>query len=602
MGRIHGIPRISGFFKYYSITWGYIGYALYLLIGLNLVAACVESIGILLFIPFLSQLSTGANSSPDSITTALNAFFSFLGLKVSIEHTLIALVIVFTFKGFLILCLNAFRPIFLNGIKHKMRENLIILYAAVDYRYSMSKSSGFFGNVLVSETDRACFAMEWYCRALTSLITAGVLSIITLVCYRLLSLLMIAIGVFSFFLLQQFAVPAKSLSSQLSNLNSRLNEFLVQALQSFKYLKVTNRFSTFQTQLLKGSANSRRAGNKLAVLNASHMALQEPLLVMCLASLAYYTVVVAGKSLPSVMVAGLFFYRCMIEMGQFNYHWQVFSSNVGSLDMVSKTQEDLRRHQEEQSPGDRFVFQESIEVRDLTYAYDSTPILHKMDLHIAKNSTVAIVGVSGAGKTTLIDLVAGLLKATNGGVFIDGRDLRSLDISQYRQSIGYVGQETFIFDTTIANNISMHWDQSPDSATFTRIQQAASDSYCDEFIGGLPKGFQTIVGERGLKLSGGQRQRLAIARELFRTPEILVLDEATSSLDSQSESYIRQSIERFKGKLTLIIISHRLSTIINADVIYVLEHGHVTQRGTFAELSALEGTAFRRMCELQHVV
>jgi len=168
-------------------------------------------------------------------------------------------------------------------------------------------------------------------------------------------------------------------------------------------------------------------------------------------------------------------------------------------------------------------------------------------------------------------------------------------------SIGYVEQETVVFDDTIANNISMEWDRSLDAQTRARIEQAARNSYCADFIERLPEGYNTRVGERGLKLSGGQRQRLAIARELFKQPDILILDEATSSLDSQSESYIQQSMERLRGALTIIIISHRLSTIRHVDYIYVIEQGRIIEHGTFSELSGLQGSAFRRMCELQRV-
>jgi subfamily B ATP-binding cassette protein MsbA len=211
------------------------------------------------------------------------------------------------------------------------------------------------------------------------------------------------------------------------------------------------------------------------------------------------------------------------------------------------------------------------------------------------------VGASGVGKTTLVDLLTGVLKPTRGAIYVDDRDLHALDLSRYRQSIGYVEQETVVFDDTIANNISMQWAASIDAETLARIQQAARGSYCDEFIERLPQGYHTQVGERGLKLSGGQRQRLAIARELFKQPDILILDEATSSLDSESEAYIQESIKRLRGTLTMMIISHRLSTIKHVDYVYVIDQGRIIEQGTFSELSGLTGSAFRRMCELQRV-
>jgi subfamily B ATP-binding cassette protein MsbA len=220
-------------------------------------------------------------------------------------------------------------------------------------------------------------------------------------------------------------------------------------------------------------------------------------------------------------------------------------------------------------------------------------------MSIPKNAAVAVVGPSGAGKTTLIDIIAGILQPTQGAVYVDQQELSKLDLRRYRQCLGYVGQDTMLFDDTIANNIRMQWDDWIDPLTLDRIREAARASYCDEFIQDLPEGFNTRIGEHGIQLSGGQRQRLAIARELFKNPQVLILDEATSSLDSESETYIQQSIEHLKGALTLVIISHRLSTIRHVDTIYVIQQGHIVEQGTFTVLRHQPGTTFHQMCELQ---
>jgi subfamily B ATP-binding cassette protein MsbA len=224
-----------------------------------------------------------------------------------------------------------------------------------------------------------------------------------------------------------------------------------------------------------------------------------------------------------------------------------------------------------------------------------------VNITIAKNTAVAFVGASGVGKTTLVDILTGVLKPTGGAVYIDARDLHTLNLSQYRGSLGYVEQNTVVFNDTIANNITMQRHPASDS-TWTRIHEAARSGNCNEFIERLPQGYNTPVGERGVKLSGGQRQRLAIARELFRQPAILILDEATSSLDSQAESHIQETLARLKGTLTIVIISHRLSTIRNVDYIYVIDQGQIVEQGTFSELFCLQDSNFRRMCELQYIV
>jgi subfamily B ATP-binding cassette protein MsbA len=444
--------------------------------------------------------------------------------------------------------------------------------------------------------------MEWFCRALTSLITAGTLFLIALVFYPTLSMLMVTVAILSFMLLNRLSSRAKNISFQLSRIRSEMNDFLIQTIQSFKYLRITALIRPFKERLSRISTDNRSHYNRLAVVNALHMSVQEPLLVISLAGLSYYTVVISGNSFPSVMVAGLFFYRGMIELMHFNNNWQQLSSNAGSLEVIWSLEQDMRGSQARSVEGGYFSFERSIEVRNVYYSYDSFSVLRDINLSIPKYSSVAIVGVSGAGKTTLVDVITGLLKPTQGAVLIDGRDLRTLDQDRYRRSLGYVGQDTVVFNTTIENNISMHFDHPTDPEALSAIEEAAVRSFSDEFIRQLPLGYQTDIGERGVRLSGGQRQRLAIARELFRKPEILILDEATSSLDSQSEEYIRQSIEDLKGEMTFVIISHRLSTIINADMIYVLDQGRVVESGTFDALSRNEGTVFRQLCELQHVI
>ena len=179
-------------------------------------------------------------------------------------------------------------------------------------------------------------------------------------------------------------------------------------------------------------------------------------------------------------------------------------------------------------------------------------------------------------------------------MLVDGVPLPDLDVAAWRRLIGFVPQDCVVFDDTVANNISL-WDTSDRE----RIEQAAKRAHTDEFVRAMPDGYETRIGERGTRLSGGQRQRLAIARELFKQPELLILDEATSALDSESERLVQQSIEELKGTATIVVIAHRLSTIRHSDVIHVLSHGQVVESGSFDELYARTDSRFRKMCDLQ---
>ncbi|HEX5727049.1 MAG TPA: ABC transporter ATP-binding protein, partial [Longimicrobiaceae bacterium] len=225
------------------------------------------------------------------------------------------------------------------------------------------------------------------------------------------------------------------------------------------------------------------------------------------------------------------------------------------------------------------------------------PVLREVEVDAPPGSTTALVGSSGSGKSTLVSLVMAFNRPTRGRVTVDGRDLAELRLADYRAQLGVVLQENFLFDGTVADNIRF---ARPD-ATRPEIEEVARLANADEFVAGLPNGYDTVVGERGIKLSGGQRQRIAIARALLADPRILILDEATSSLDSESEFRIQEGLRRLRQGRTSFVIAHRLSTIRSADQILVLEQGEVVERGTHAELMVLGGR-YRELHDRQYAI
>ncbi|MFN0196275.1 MAG: ABC transporter ATP-binding protein, partial [Planctomycetaceae bacterium] len=220
--------------------------------------------------------------------------------------------------------------------------------------------------------------------------------------------------------------------------------------------------------------------------------------------------------------------------------------------------------------------------------------LHEISFEVPAGQTFALVGTSGAGKTTLCNLVARFYDPTIGRVLCDGHDLRDIDVNSYRSLLGVVEQDVFLFDGTIAENIAY----ANRDADMEMIRQAAEIAYADEFIDKLPQGYDTVIGERGVKLSGGQRQRIAIARAVLADPKILILDEATSNLDSDSEQMIQASLKRLMKNRTCFVIAHRLSTIAHADRIVVMEQGKVREIGTHEELMEAD-SRYREMVQTQ---
>jgi subfamily B ATP-binding cassette protein MsbA len=225
------------------------------------------------------------------------------------------------------------------------------------------------------------------------------------------------------------------------------------------------------------------------------------------------------------------------------------------------------------------------------------PVLKDIVLHAPAGSTTALVGSSGSGKSTLVSLIMAFNRPLRGAVRIDGRDLAGLKLRDFRRHLGVVMQDNFLFDGTVADNIAF----SRPGAARADIEAVARIAHCDDFIREFPQGYDTVVGERGVKLSGGQRQRVAIARALLADPRILILDEATSSLDSESEAKIQQGLQALRQGRTTFVIAHRLSTIRSADQILVLEGGAIVERGTHDQLMALAGR-YRELHDRQYRV
>lgn len=239
-------------------------------------------------------------------------------------------------------------------------------------------------------------------------------------------------------------------------------------------------------------------------------------------------------------------------------------------------------------------FKNQITFHQVGFSYQEQPVLHDINWEVKKGSLVAIVGESGSGKSTLMDLVQRFYDVSKGAIEIDGIDIRDLDLSSLRKLIGVVSQESILFNMTAAQNIAFG-DENP---AIEKITAAAKVANAHEFITELENGYQTVLGERGNKLSGGQKQRIAIARAVYKNPAILILDEATSSLDTASETLVQQALENLMQERTSIVIAHRLSTIKNADEIIVLSKGKILERGDYGSLTA-QNSLFKKLCALQ---
>ncbi len=328
---------------------------------------------------------------------------------------------------------------------------------------------------------------------------------------------------------------------------------------------------------------------------------------------AFSTVIVGGISVLMIIVGGHSILNGTMTLGDFV--WYIFLigmvampliqiASIGTQiseafagldrireirDMATEDEEDLKLAEIEDIEGD-VVFD------DVTFEYNpDTPVLKHVSFHAAAGSTTALVGSSGSGKSTLISLVMAFNRPLEGRILVDGKDLSDIRLRDFRSHLGVVMQDNFLFDGSVKDNIKY----AKPTASDEEIKSASKIAHADQFIEEFEKGYNTIVGERGVKLSGGQRQRVAIARAILADPRILILDEATSSLDSESEAMIRDGLQSLRRGRTTFVIAHRLSTIRSADQILVLEGGEIVERGSHSELIA-HGGRYRHLYEQQY--
>ncbi|MBK1833889.1 ABC transporter ATP-binding protein [Roseibacillus ishigakijimensis] len=280
------------------------------------------------------------------------------------------------------------------------------------------------------------------------------------------------------------------------------------------------------------------------------------------------------------------FYDPISNLRQLN---QLFLSSRAAADRVFDILDSEDEPNKKGAPRLPDDFAARVEFRDLSFAYEAgdadSPTLTDLNLQALPGETVALVGPTGAGKSTIVNLLPRFYHYQKGSILIDGHELKDLDKSSLREKIGYVTQEAFLFNGTVRQNLLLARREASDEQLWTALDHAC----CKSFVEALPQGLDTNVGERGVKLSGGEKQRLSIARALLKDPPILLLDEATASVDTETEHLIQKALDRLMENRTVFVIAHRLSTIKNADRIYVLDQGRVVEKGTHEELLALGG-------------
>ncbi len=426
-------------------------------------------------------------------------------------------------------------------------------------------------------------------KGITSLL--AIMASLTLMFILSPSLTLLAIVVFGgFSLLQKFIMRKISkISEKVSSHLVEFNKHIVQSLQGLRAIYIFHRQTSMMSHISATLHRLSATIKKLYLWGHASGPIHEILgiLLVGVFLLLGQTQEKGAQALPLFLTFITVVYRINGRIQMLLFSVNALATHWGSVlrleEILSKRGKEFTSHGGIIFSGLRSTIM--LHQVDLLYAEGHSPAIVNFSATIPKGSTIAFVGHSGAGKSSIVDLFAGLYNPTSGSVLIDEVDLRNFDIGSWRQALGVVSQDTFIFNETIEENIRFgHVD-----APFEKIIEAAQMAGAHDFIEKLPEGYQTLVGERGYRLSGGERQRIALARVLVRNPEILILDEATSNLDSESEHLIQKALAKFRGVKTIILVAHRLSTIVDADCIFVMEKGEIVERGTHETLLKEEG-------------
>jgi ABC-type multidrug transport system fused ATPase/permease subunit len=567
---------------YVRIYTRHLGRRMYLVFALTLATALTQGFGITLLLPFLSAVQVGGPAPAERgwAEAQLHALLTRLGIADSLFGILAFMAVVFVAKGGLAFARSAYRGHLQAQLLRELKRRL-------------------FGQV-----NRFFHAFTSFVGVVSKgLTTASYFGFALLITWKF-SLMALGLGLS---LLAAFTVLnryVRALSRKQAREASTLNTLLVQALQAFKYIVATHQVAPLRTRVVSSIRRLTGYTYRQNLAGAFTGALREPVSVLLILGIIALQVGVFQAPVAPILVALLLFHRGLQALLSVQGAWQQTMAQIGAVEMVAEELATVQARREDRTGRTPVPLRNGLSLEGVSFAYadDDGDVLHDISLTVPAHHTVALVGASGAGKSTLVDLMTLMLRPHAGTIRIDGIPHEEVDLAAWRDQLGYVSQETVVFDDTVANNIHL-WqgDSEDDPALCERMVDAARRAHADHFIRDLPNGYQTVVGDRGVRLSGGQKQRLFVARELFKQPTLLLLDEATSDLDTASEQHIQNSIDALKGEVTVVIIAHRLSTVKNADRVYVLDEGRVVEAGTYHELRAREDGQFREMVEQQQL-
>ena len=541
-------------------------------------SAVLEGIGINTAIPLVSFFTGSTNEATDIITKAIQWLFAFLHVPFSFRYLLVFMLGLFILRAASVVVFGYIRGWIAADFLGKESEDVLRRTMHSSWPFLLKQKIGTMHNTLVRDIQCTGGLLGIVGQVIQSFSGFLMYLLVALNISPLMTLYTLGGGVVLLFVVRPLLRRTRSIAERTALTEKQFSQFLSEHIIGMKSIKASG---AEESALQKGSGQIgllRTLSIRQALVRSVSSSLFQPvslILVVILFMLTYsspgFSIISFGATL--YLIQKIFTY---LESGQNAI--QSISEFLPYAQNISAFKRHLDLHRELANRGGKpIIFNGTLEFKGVSFAYnEDKQVLKNIDFKVNVGETVGLIGPSGTGKTSVADLLLRLFKPTAGALIINCMPLDDMALDAWRKSIGYVPQEAFLLHSTIEENIRFY----KESLTMEDIIDSAKQANIHDFIIGLPDGYQTTVGDRGVLLSGGQRQRIVLARALAGKPALLILDEATSALDHESEKLIHESIRALHGKMTVLIIAHRPSTVAEADTILVLSHGHIVEQGS----------------------
>lgn len=561
--------------------WKLVGLAFLMILG-----SLLELLAVAVFNPFIEVMMQTENIQDDSFLHIMYRYIHFDRIENYLVLLSVAIAFIYLIKNIYLTFLQNKILSFSYHTRMNLATKLLTTYMSEPYTFHLSKNIAEMQRTLQTDTNQFMALVNSVLQLSVEVVTCMALGIYL---FDTSHSIAVVIGILLVLCVAVFFVISKRVSSKLGKqneyYNAKLFQWINQSLGGIKELKILQREEYFIDSYRENYKKLIWGARVNEILAAIPKYIVETVAMVGLV-LAIIIKLMFGHGaldtfIPQMAVFAVAAFRLLPSVGKVNAYVNSIMYNKASLDMIYKDLKEIDKNQTEQIKKEDEIrennskFERSILVDHVSYHYPDSDVLvlNNVSLVIPKGKTIALIGTSGAGKTTLADIILGLLPPTKGKILMDDKDVYE-DLKSWRNKLGYIPQSIYLSDDTIRNNVAfgIYQNKIDDEAIWKALEKAQ----LKDFVLGLENGLDTFVGDRGVRLSGGQRQRIGIARALYHDPEILVLDEATSALDSGTEQAVMESIESLKGLKTMIIIAHRLTTLKNSDLIYRVENGNIT--------------------------